>query len=233
MTGYELSRAWFDFAFSNPEKIKPTHAALFFFAIENCNRMGWAEKFRLPSEMAMSAIGVHSYKTYISALNDLCEWGFLTMVQKSTNQYSANIVALVNFTEAQDKAATKALDNALLKQIPKQVQSIDSINKQETRNNKPETRNATAGSKKRKLKEPVEFIPPTLQEVKDYFKINGYTQDAAERAFRHYETRNWIKSNDKPVDNWKNTMGNNWFKPENKEPTTTSRYQTYNPEIHK
>ena len=40
MTGYELSRDWFDFCFENPDKVKPTHAALYFFAIEHCNRLG-------------------------------------------------------------------------------------------------------------------------------------------------------------------------------------------------
>lgn len=227
MNGYELSRAWFDFAFSNPEKIKPTHAALFFFAIENCNRMGWAEKFRLPSEMAMSAIGVHSYKTYISALNDLCEWGFLTMVQKSTNQYSANIVALVNFTKAQDKAPTKALDKALLKQIPKQVQSIDSINKQETINLKPKTETVKT-----------KFVPPTLDQAIAYVQSKGFHSDLALNFFDEYEPHGWKKKGKVPMASWERTL-DTWMRQpfnahlKNKEQTNSSRYQPYNPDIHK
>ena len=38
---YDLSRNFWDFAFENPSKIKPTHCALYFFAIEHCNRLGW------------------------------------------------------------------------------------------------------------------------------------------------------------------------------------------------
>jgi hypothetical protein len=233
MNGYELSRQWWDFAYGNPEKVKPIHSALYFFAINQCNRLGWAEKFALPAYMAMGALGVSHHNTYSKAFDDLVEWGFFHLVQKSKNQHTANIIALSKIDTALYTALDTATLNHLAEQAHEQGDSTITINKQQTTNQKQQTTNAAAPSKKRKPKEPVEFTPPTLQEVKDYFKLNGYTQDAAERAFRHYETRNWIKSNDKPVDNWKNTMGNNWFKPENKEPTTTSRYQTYNPEIHK
>ena len=140
MNGYELSRKWFDFCFDNPEKIKPNHSALYFFAIEHCNRLGWKEKFGFPTEMAKDAIGIKNYRTYINTLNDLVDWGFLKMIEKSKNQYSANIIALVNYT----KATTKALDKASIKHSRKQgesnYKSTDSINKQETKeqlNNKP------------------------------------------------------------------------------------------------
>jgi len=126
MNSYELSRNWFDWCFDNPEKIKPVHTAIYFFSIEHCNRLGWMPKFGLPTEMVKSAIGIHSYNTYIDALNDLVEWGFIKMIQKSKNQYSSNIIALSNF----DKATTKALDKAMIKHSTKQGESIDSINKQ-------------------------------------------------------------------------------------------------------
>jgi len=224
MTGYDLSRQWWDFAFANPEKVKPIHSALYFFAIENCNRMGWAEKFRLPSEMAMSAIGVHSYKTYIAALNDLCEWGFLTMVQKSTNQYSANIVALVNFTEAQGKAPIKALDKALLKHIPKQVQSTDqsiaSINKQETINDKQQTTKAR----------------PTIEEVEFYATQRGSQKQLAINFFNGMTANGW-KVGKNPCKDWKAAFrtweAKEWNQQYRLSNQQTSRYQTYNPEIHK
>lgn len=138
MNGYDLSRKWFDFCYENPEKIKPNHAALYMFAIEHCNRLGWKEKFGFPTEMAKDAIGIKNYKTYINTLNDLVEWGFIKMIEKSKNQYSANIIAIVNYT----KATTKALDKASIKHLQKQdtkqcqstYKSIDSIIKHITLN---------------------------------------------------------------------------------------------------
>lgn len=127
---YTLYRNFWDFAFANPEKIKPTHVAIFSFSIEHCNRLGWKHKFGLPTSMAMEAIGVSSYNTYTKAFNDLVNFGFITLVEKSRNQYSSNIIALSKF----DKPTDKALDKALLKHGTKQseskVQSTVSIDRQ-------------------------------------------------------------------------------------------------------
>jgi len=135
MNSYELSRAWFDFCFENPEKIKPNHTAVYFFAIEHCNRLGWKSKFGFPSVMVMEAIGIKSWRTYINTLNDIVDFGFITMIEKSTNQYSANIIT-INATAKKDKAEAKALDKALSKhgqkQHTKQGQTKASINKQVT-----------------------------------------------------------------------------------------------------
>lgn len=124
MNVYELSRTFWNWAFENPDLVKPNHSAMFFFAIEHCNRLGWKEKFGFPTAMVMDAIGIKSYKTFITTLNELVEWGFLKMVEKSKNQYSANIIALVFFTEANAKALTKASQKHMLKQVKSTDQSI-------------------------------------------------------------------------------------------------------------
>ena len=130
LNSYDLSREWFDWCFENPEKVNTNHTALYFFAIEHCNRLGWKQKFGFPTTMAMEALGIKNYKTYINTLNDLICFGFIIMHEKSKNQYSSNIIALSNFT----KATTKALDKAFIKHLPKQdqstIESIDSIDKQ-------------------------------------------------------------------------------------------------------
>lgn len=124
--GYELSRAWWDFCFENPEKIKPNHTALYFFAIEHCNRLGWKEKFGLPTTMVKEAIGIKSYNTYISTLRDLVEWKFIKMIEVSKNQHSSNIIALSNF----NKALNNALDKALINHASTHSEITDSIDKQ-------------------------------------------------------------------------------------------------------
>jgi hypothetical protein len=127
---YTLNRNFVDFSFENPSKIKPNHYALFFFAIEHCNRLGWKKEFGLPTTMTMEAIGIKSYNTYSKTFNDLVEYGFFKLVQKSTNQYSANIIALSNFDKPLDKALDKAFIKHATKQSESTQQSIDSIDKQ-------------------------------------------------------------------------------------------------------
>jgi len=128
---FKLLRNFWDFAFDNPEKIKANHCALYCFIVEHCNRLGWKSKFGLPTTMAKDAIGIRSYNTYIQTLNDLVNFGFIELVEKSTNQYSSNIIALSNF----NKASSKALDKAFIKHDTKQSESISSIDKQVTINN--------------------------------------------------------------------------------------------------
>jgi len=142
MNSYELSRNWFDWCFANPEKPNPNHHAIYFFAIEHCNRLGWKDKFGFPSQMVMEAIGIKNWRTYSVSLNDLVEWGFIKMIEKSKNQYSSNIIAIVKNT----KAHVKALDKALQKHSAEQGKSIVSIDKQY--NNKPNNKEQEEKPKK-------------------------------------------------------------------------------------
>jgi hypothetical protein len=45
MTGYELSRNWFNWAFENPDLNTPTHTALYMWFIEKWNRCGQKKNF--------------------------------------------------------------------------------------------------------------------------------------------------------------------------------------------
>ena len=123
--GYEFSRNWFDWCFENPDKIKPAHTALYFFCIEHCNRLGWKDKFGLPTQMAMEAIGIKNWRTYSSTFEDLVDFGFISVIERSKNQWSATVIAIVKNT----KAHTKALSKATQKHIQKQSSSIAVIDK--------------------------------------------------------------------------------------------------------
>jgi hypothetical protein len=132
MTGYHLSRQWFDWTFENPDIHTPAHTALYMWVIEKWNRMGQKEKFGLPTAEAMEVLGISSINTYKKVFSQLVEWGFIEEIQASKNQYTSRIVAL----SKSDKASTGALDKALKGQLPQQNNStmagMDDIDKQET-----------------------------------------------------------------------------------------------------
>lgn len=130
MNSYDLSRNFWNWAFDNPEKVSPNHAAVYFFAIEHCNRLGWKKKFGFPSQMTMDAIGIKKHSTYIRYFNDLVEFGFFTLVQKSHNQYSSNIISLTSALPKKGGAMDKAILNHREKQTESNGQSKRSINKQ-------------------------------------------------------------------------------------------------------
>lgn len=215
MNGYELSRNWFDWCFENPEKIKPNHTALYFFAVEHCNRLGWKDKFGMPTTMAMEAIGIKSYNTYINTLNDLVDWGFIKMVQRSKNQYSANIVALSNFDKAVDKAVDKALDKALIKHGSKQLQSIDSINKQETSEPIKQVNVPT--------REEVEKEICTILFSRGIASVSFPVEDLAQRFHDNYESKGW-QINGQRIVKWQPRL-NQWVLEELKNKNSTLETQ--------
>ncbi len=60
------------------------------------------------------------------------------------------------------------------------------------------------------------FTPPSILEVKEYFKENGYTEASALKAFNYYEAGAWKDSKGQKVKSWKQKMQGVWFKDENK-----------------
>lgn len=60
------------------------------------------------------------------------------------------------------------------------------------------------------------FVPPTKQDVINYFKEKGYRTDIAEKAWEYYNEAGWKDAHGKPVLNWKQKMLSNWMKPEYK-----------------
>lgn len=200
MNGYELSRNFWNFAFDNPEKVRPYHIAIYFFSIEHCNRLGWKKKFGFPTSMVMEATGIKSYNSYKKYFDDIVDWGFFDVIEYSKNQYSSNIIAL----SLKEKALDKALDKALIKHGTKQSESTCSIDKQET---------------SKQINK--EQAPPSLEEVILYFDENGYTKDSATKMFEYYEEsrkprgRVWKDGRGNTVKNWKQKARSVWFKPDN------------------
>jgi hypothetical protein len=191
LTGYELSRNFFDWAFENPEKINPNHTAIYFFAIEHCNRLGWKTKFGFPSQMTMEALGIKKHQTYIKYFNDLVEWGFFILVEKSRNQYSANIISINNAMLKNGKALDKANIKHVAKQTESNGQSNGSIDKQET----IEQINNIAS---------FDFKIPSLEYCIELFKNKtafNWTEDYAVKSantfYYFYESKNWMVGKNK------------------------------------
>ena len=67
---------------------------------------------------------------------------------------------------------------------------------------------------------------PSIEDVKDFFREKGYSQDTAVKAFEYYSINEWKDGNGKPVKNWKQKMIAVWFKPENLTKKPSTEYAT-------
>lgn len=70
-----------------------------------------------------------------------------------------------------------------------------------------------------------EFIPPTYQEVEDYFILKGYNKIGARKAYEYYTIGDWKDSKGNQVKNWKQKMFSNWLKDEYLAKPTHSMYK--------
>ena len=80
---------------------------------------------------------------------------------------------------------------------------------------------------KRKVKE---FVPPTLDEVIEFFKSEGYNKVLAEKFYKYYSMGEWKDSKGNKVSFWKRNASA-WFKDEHKISTGTGiliEQRTYN-----
>jgi len=59
------------------------------------------------------------------------------------------------------------------------------------------------------------FVPPLVDDVKQYFKEKGYTEESAIKAWEYYAVADWYDSRGNKVKNWKQKCSANWFKDEN------------------
>jgi len=125
MNGYNLIRAWYDFKFDNPDKVRHLHSDFYCYLVDQWNRLGQKEKFGLPTKMTMEVLGIGSYNTYKKSLDDLIDFGFVLLVQDSKNQHHSKVVALSKIDKATDKPLDKATIKASNEAIDKPTDTID------------------------------------------------------------------------------------------------------------
>jgi hypothetical protein len=83
-------------------------------------------------------------------------------------------------------------------------------------NNKSNTNDNTINKVNKRDKVNKVFTPPTLDEVKLFFKEKGYSEVTGSTAFYYYDSANWVDSNGNKIKNWKQKMIGVWFKEEAK-----------------
>lgn len=208
MNGYQLTRRWFNFSFEKTEA-KVQHTAIYCWLVELNNRLGWKEEFTINTQFTMEGLSIGNKNTYLAALTDLEEWGFIKTLRPSINQNYGRVITL----RCGDlvTADTTAMDMAMIQESDGNdeggVPIVKQVNKE------------TIKPKVKKAKK--KFEPPTFEEVEAYFIEQGASLDYLERCYYYYADANWKNRDGKQVIDWRRTIKNNWIlKNKNKEQTS-------------
>jgi hypothetical protein len=91
---FSLTKQWFNFCKSGEKIIRPIHTAFYFYCINICNELHWKKNFGIPTDNTMETLGIKNKKTYYTVLQDLVDFGFIILTEKSINQHTTNIICL-------------------------------------------------------------------------------------------------------------------------------------------
>jgi hypothetical protein len=190
MNGYNLSRWWFNYSFENKDA-KCQHTAIFLWCIELNNRLGWKREFGIPTQDTMEGLSIGNKATYISALRDLHEWGFIEIIKESKNQYQACIIRICSEKCCYENATP--LDSAL---IQHSTQHSDGIGSSTSVSIVPIDKQINKETKKQVNNDKQDFKKWTNLEFAHDIKKNGqgYTPQMLEKF---YDT--WSELNGKGI----------------------------------
>lgn len=126
-----------------------------------------------------------------SALQELTDAGYVTVTKLYPNQTETGRIEYVYDIHERPQAPRKqGVENLPLES--QQVENHGQLNTDVPNTDVPNTKNKT--------KKP--FVPPTIEEVRDYVKENDFIFDADE-FFAYYASQGWKKANGQKVVSWK------------------------------
>jgi hypothetical protein len=195
--------------FAKDERLNTAHVSLYLalFQFWNLNRFENPISLNRSEVMRVSKIG--SKTTYHRCITELSEWGYLKYMP-SKNPMKGSTINMYTFGTSSGTSNGQAVDMNSTKygQVLGQVvvPSINSLNN--TKQSKTE--------RKGELHSPVtpktqkRFLPPSLEEVKDFFSENKSSLLEAEKYYNHFESNGWKVAGKTPMKNWK-AAAKNWM----------------------
>ncbi len=168
---FTLTKRFWKWAAENPEKVKPAIVAVYFSAVELCNKLGWPDKFGIPTDTTRELTGISSRTTYTKVFNELVENGLVMLIRKSPNQHKSTIIAFPKNEQARFKNPDTAVSKNEQAHIQAREQQRDGtdtiikplktdINFKDNINNADFLKKALYGNEKL-----VESLRPTSQHV--------------------------------------------------------------------
>lgn len=191
----------------NAYSLTVTETALYFYLLETNNLCRWANTFNRNNSKVLADLGIASLKTLSAARNRLKQVG---LIDFKTKNGSPNVsYTLVNFTEVREQVVTEVREQVReqvvteLNKTKKKIKTIGGNNSGELFPPEPPP--------KKPSKQKQEFVPPTIDEVKEFFRgrlLDWETQ--AELFYHHFNGLGWKTATGAKVERW-DSRANLWI----------------------
>ena len=171
---------------------------LYFFLLRICNDLKWKNPFKHSlrqvargANMSINSVRVAQVRLVESGLIKVTNGiaGDRFKMENKTEYYISTKTSIKIDTHPDTDRGNTSSGTSI---------KIDTIDK--LKENKPKER---------------DFVPPSLEQVIDFFSEKGYTKESAVKAFEYYNVADWKDGKGNPVKNWKQKILSVWLKPEN------------------
>lgn len=168
---------FFNWAFEHRADYKPTVSALYFFLVMVCKKLNYQKEFYISAKECMEGMGVSSYNTYRSAFDVLSNHSLITVVERSANQYQANLIR-INTIDDMSLVDTPVKTPASVA-IPIKKDKEAELFENESNEPPPLTEKQKQKAEKAKKYKYAEFVTLTRDEYANL--CAEYSEDAAKR----------------------------------------------------
>lgn len=223
---------------ASEETIYPTHISLYLALFQSWNINRFKNPIAISRDEMMKASRIASKATYHKCIKELQNMGFIDYLP-SYNPYSGSEVILYDLSDRKsvfkNQASsiidqTEPINNQANSNDAEQVNELNIYNNNKTsKNNKnisietnfkifneneflePEKKEKKSSAKKRESNVITnEVEKPSLEQVKEYFKQEEYSEFEAERFYNYYTSNGWLIGGKTKMIDW-NAAARNWM----------------------
>ena len=196
------------------DRLSSVHLGLYYSLFHQWNLAKFQNPISICRSELMLTSKVGSANTYTRCLRELNNWGYIDY-KPSNNPCRGSLVNMYRFDTSTDNSCDNSNDTTPIIAVRP---SINSINKKKQLNiskgglsSDYTLHDLPVVSSPQKLKnERFIFFPPSIEEVKAFFKEKNKTDLEAEKFFNHFESNGWLVGGKSKMKNWQ-AAARNWI----------------------
>lgn len=187
--------------------LSPNARLLWYALMATANAARWKSPLSVPASMLEAKTGL-SHASVYRARGELEEVGLISVRRRSGRQsadYTLNGVVSLYEIQANEPSPLASQCDTQNKEDPPVVSQVVSqvVSHTETIYKQNETDNTPSISPPKAPRRKSAFVPPTVEEVRDYCREKGYADVDPAFFVAYYAEADWHDRDGKPVKNWK------------------------------
>jgi hypothetical protein len=211
---------------SSEEILYPTHISLYLALFQSWNVNRFKNPITISREEMMKASRIASKATYHKCIKELELLGFIEY-KPSYNPYLGTEIVMYNLSDGNIQKGSSLIERTSLLINPPNRQAREQVNEPHIYNNKQTFKNNKnisiesnfessneneflENDEKEKKSSAKKKENPSLELVKEYFKLQEYPEIEAERFFNYYTSTGWLVGGKNKMKDW-HAAARNWM----------------------